>query len=99
VSTRTSGKVPNWQARTSDGPGEPVEFGDDEGVARPDRGQGLVESGAVAVGAGEAVVEVDPCGVDAELQEGLVLGDEVLFVGGAAGVADPDRGHDRQAYG
>jgi hypothetical protein len=55
--------------------------------------------GRLRVGADEAVVEVDPLGVDAELQEGLVLGGEVLFVGGAAGVADPDSGHDRQAYG
>ena len=40
----------------------------------PDGGQGLVEAGAVAVGAGEAVVEVDPVGVDAELEQRLVLG-------------------------
>jgi hypothetical protein len=76
-----------------------AQLADDEGVAGPDRGQGLVQAGAVAVGAGKPVVEVDPLGVAAQLEQGLLLGGEVLFVGGAAGVADPDRGHDRQAYG
>ena len=80
-------------------PGEAVEHGNDQGVTRPDRGQGLVQAGTVAVGAGESVVEVDPLGVDGELKQGVVLGGEVLFVGGTARVANPDRGHDRQAYG
>jgi hypothetical protein len=87
------------QSPISRASGEPVELGDDEGVAGPDRGQGLVQAGAVAVGAGEAVVEVDPLGVDAELEQGLMLGGEVLLVGGAAGVTDPDRGHEPRAYG
>jgi hypothetical protein len=42
------------------GAGEPVEFGDDQGVADGYRGQRLVQSGARAVGAGEALVELDP---------------------------------------
>jgi hypothetical protein len=62
-------------------------------------GQGLAQASPVAVGAGETVVEVDPFGLDAELEQRLALGGEVLLVGGAAGVADPDRGHERQAYG
>jgi hypothetical protein len=45
------------------------------------------------------VVEVDPFGVDAELEQCLVLGGEVLFVGGATGIADPDRVHDQRSHG
>jgi hypothetical protein len=42
----------------------------------------MVQAGAAgAVGAGEAVAEVDPFGVDAELDLRLVLGGDVLLVG------------------
>jgi len=44
-------------------------LGDDEGVPWPDSGQGLAESGPVAVGAGQALVEIDPFGVDIELEQ------------------------------
>ncbi len=36
---------------------EPVELGDDERVARAACGEGLLQAGALAVGAGEAVVD------------------------------------------
>jgi len=52
----------------------------------------LREAGPVAVGAGEAVVDVDPGRVDAEGGEGVALGGEVLGVGGDPGVANQ---HDR----
>jgi hypothetical protein len=58
-----------------------------------DGGQGLVQTGAVAVGAGEPVVEVDSIRGDAKAEQELALGGEVLFVGGAAGVANQGRGH------
>jgi hypothetical protein len=48
----------------------------------------LAEAGSVAVGAGEAVVDVDPVGLDAEFGEGVALGGEVLAVGGDPRVAD-----------
>src|ERR1700740_978914 len=50
------------------GPGraEPVQLGDGQGVALPDGGQGLVEAGPGAAGAGEPLVEVDPVRGDAE---------------------------------
>ena len=51
-------------------------------------GQGLVQAGAGAAGAGESLVEVDPVVGDAELGQGLALGGEVLQDGGTPGVAD-----------
>ena len=65
-------------AGVGDGAGEPVELGHDEGVAGADGGQGLVEAGAAAAGAGEALGEVDPVVRDAERGQGLTLGGEVL---------------------
>ena len=38
-------------------PAEPVEFGDDEGVARSEVVQGIVEAGAVGEGAGGVIGE------------------------------------------
>jgi hypothetical protein len=67
----------------------------DQRVADPDRRERLVESGALAVGAGQSVVEVDPVVGYAELAQPVALRGEVLFVGGAAGVADQNPGHDR----
>ena len=51
-------------------------------------GEGLVEAGPGAAGAGESVIGVDAILGDAELQEGLALGVQILAVGGAAGVSD-----------
>lgn len=72
------------------GAGEPVEFGDDQGVPAPAGGHRLPQTGAGAVGAGESVVDVDPVGVDAESGQGVALSGEVLAVGGDPGVADQD---------
>jgi hypothetical protein len=78
------------------GPGKPVESGHHEGVTFPDGREGLIEAGAVAGGAGEPVVEVDPVLGDAELAQPITLGGEVLGVGGAARVSDQRLGHDRE---
>ena len=78
------------------GPGESVEFRDGKGVAGADALRGPGRGRAAAVGAGQSLVQVDPVGGDAESGEGLALGDEVLGVGGAAGVADQRGGHVRQ---
>ena len=75
-------------AGIGDGAGEPVELGHDEGIAGPDSGQGLVQSGSRAAGAGEVLVEVDPVVRDTERGQGLALGGEILQDGGAPGVAD-----------
>lgn len=69
-----------------------VELRYDEGVAHTLRGQGLIQAGAFPVGAGKAMIEVDPLLDDAELAEPVALGGEVLLVGGAAGVADQRSG-------
>jgi hypothetical protein len=63
------------------GPGEPVEFGDDEGVAVPDGGEGFPQSRSFPVPAGQAVVDVDQVFGDAEGGEAVPLGGQVLLVG------------------
>jgi hypothetical protein len=73
--------------------GEPVEFGDDQGVADADGRESLVETWPGAASAGEAVVEVDPVFGDSEATQRMSLGSQVLLVGGAASVADEGCGH------
>jgi hypothetical protein len=80
-------RVPNL-AGVKHRPGEPVELGDDEGVAGPDGSQGLVQTGAGTAGSSEALVEVDPVVRHAERDQGLTLGSEILQDGGAPGIAD-----------
>ena len=65
----------------------------DQGVALAHSGEGLIEAGPGAGGAGEAVVGVDAILGDAEVQEGLALGVQILAVGGTAGVSDEGCGH------
>jgi hypothetical protein len=91
-----AGQVVADGAGVGHGPGEPVEFGHHEGVTFPDGREGLIEAGAVAGGAGEPVVEVDPVLGDAEFAQPVTLGGEVLGVGGAARVSDQRLGHDRE---
>jgi hypothetical protein len=68
-------------AGVGEGTGEPVEFGDDEGVALPARGQGFTQPGSGTVGAGEPVVDENLL-TAAEGAERVLLGGEVLFAGG-----------------
>ena len=81
-------KPTGYGARIRDGPGQPVEFRHDQRVALAHGGEGLVEAGAGAGGAGEAVIGVDAILGDAKLQERLALGGQVLAVGGTARVSD-----------
>jgi hypothetical protein len=85
------GEVLDDVARVGQGTGEPVELGDHEGVAGPAGGEGLLESGAFAVPAGEAVVDVDQVVQDPECLEACLLRGEVLLVGGDTGVPDQVR--------
>lgn len=68
------------------GPCQPVEFGDDEGVAAAARGESFPQSRAGPVGAGEPVIGVDQGGLNAESFESVLLSGQVLFVCGYAGV-------------
>src|SRR5690606_27390272 len=57
-------------------------------TCRPCARRRVLGRGQGAVGAGEAVVGVDAFGRHPEVEERLLLGGEVLLVGGAGGVAD-----------
>ena len=70
-----------------------VELGHNERVTRADGGKSLVEAGPGPVRAGQPVIGVDPVGSNTELSKRGFLGGEVLFVGGAAGVADEGGRH------
>ena len=76
------------RASTTQGPGQAVELGDHWGVARSAGGQCLAKSGLFPVGAGQAVVDVGPLGLDAKAEEAVALGGQVLLIGGASGVPD-----------
>ena len=58
-----------------------VELGHDQRVAAATRRQGLAQARAVAIGAGQAVVDVDAVLADAECGQAISLGGEVLIVG------------------
>ena len=58
-----------------------VELGHDERVARAARGERLAQARPFAVGAREAVVDVDALGGDAEGLQAVALGGQVLLVG------------------
>jgi len=87
-----SGELVDDVAGVGDGASEPVELGDHKGVAGPAGGEGLAQAGALAVGAGDAVVDVDPVGLHAEGGKGLALRGQVLPTGADPGIADLDRG-------
>src|SRR5690625_2280668 len=74
--------------RIGQGPCQAVELRDHQGVPTPASGQGLAQARAFSVGAGQAVIDVDAFGLDAEAEQGIALGGEVLLIGGASGVPD-----------
>jgi hypothetical protein len=77
-------------------PGEAVELGHDEFIAGAAGRERFTQAGSGAAGPGEAVVDVDPLGLDAERLERVALGGQVLGVRGDAGVADLESGHARK---
>jgi hypothetical protein len=85
------GEVFDDVACVGQGTGEAVKLGDHQGVAGAAGGEGLLESGAFAVPAGEAVVDVDQVVRHAEGLESRLLRGEILLVGGDAGVPDQIR--------
>ena len=80
------GEVFDDVPRVGQGPGEPVEFGDGEGVAGSDGGQGLPQSRPFPVPARQPVVDVDAVFGDAEAGEAVPLRGQILLVGRNAGV-------------
>ena len=68
-------------ARVGHGSGQSVQLGDHECVSGAARGERLAKAGAVSVGSGQAVVDVDPLRFDAEGGEGITLRGEVLTAG------------------
>ena len=68
-------------------------FGHHQGVAGPAGGQCLAEPGSLAVGAGQAVVDVDPFLLDTQTGQAIVLRSQILLIGGASGVPDKWRAH------
>jgi hypothetical protein len=91
----TSGEVVDDVSGVGQGSGESVELGDGERVDFPAGGERLAETGAVAVGAGQPVVDVSPLRGDAERGERIALCGDVLLVGAAAGIADQQSAHGR----
>jgi len=63
---------------------EPVEFRHDKRVAGAARREGFAQSGPSPVGAGQAVVDIDPVRLDAQRGERAALGGEVLGISRAA---------------
>ncbi|KVB63031.1 hypothetical protein WI61_38650 [Burkholderia cepacia] len=72
--------------KLAEGSSEAIESPDDEGVANLQFGECSVETGAMEVGTGDALVGEDEMAVG--MVEGVDLEFEVLFVCGDAGVAD-----------
>jgi hypothetical protein len=68
--------------------GEPVQFGHDQGVPGPAGRQRLPQPGTFPVGARQAVIDVDPLGLHAQLGQAVALGGQVLLLGGRSGVSD-----------
>jgi hypothetical protein len=73
---------------------EPVELRHHQGVTLAAGGQRLTKAGTVAVGTGQAVVDVDPVAAHAERHQRFALRGQVLLVGGHAGIADEQRRHE-----
>ena len=69
-------------------PRQPIKLGDHQGVAGPACGERFAEPGSLAVGAGQAMVDVDPLGIDTHGEQGVTLSGEVLLIGRASGVPD-----------
>lgn len=88
-----SGEVVGYLVGVSDGPGQAVEFGNDEGISGPAGGEGFVKSCAILVPAGKAMINIDAFGFNAEGCQGITLGGEVLLLRGHACVTDHDLRH------
>jgi len=83
----TGGELVGDGPGVGEGAGETVELGDHQGVAGPAGSECLSQSRPLPVGAGEAVVDIDPLRGHAGGGEAIPLGGEVLGVGGVGGAS------------
>jgi antitoxin YefM len=88
-----SGELIGDRTGVGQGPGQAVELGHHQGVTIPACGECLAEARSLAVGAGQAVIDVDPVGLDAEAGKGFALSGEVVLISGTTGVPDKQRAH------
>ena len=72
-----AGELVGDVARVGQRAREPVELGHHERVAGAARRERLAQPGPVAIGAGEAVIDVDPLGFYAERLKRVALGSQV----------------------
>ena len=63
------------------------------GVTGSTRCKSLAQARTLAVGAGQAVIDVDPLGLNTQAEQRVALGGQVLLVGGASGVPDKQCAH------
>lgn len=70
------------------GPGEPVQCGDDQGFPGPAGRERFPQARTGAGGAGQTVVDLDAGGVNAEMLKAGPLDGEILFDGGHPRVPD-----------
>jgi hypothetical protein len=75
------GELVDDVAAVRHGAGESIELGDDQRVTAAAGREGFAQPGSIAVGAGQAVVDVDAFRVDAQRDERVVLCGEVLIDG------------------
>jgi len=69
-------------------PSQPVQLGHHQRVPRTTGRERLPQARAFAVGASQAVVDVDPLRLDTEAGQPVTLRGRVLLIGGASGVPD-----------
>ena len=89
------GELVDGVFRISQGAGQPIEFGDHDGVAVPACSQGFSEAGWCPVGTGEPVVGVDQVRSNAEGFQGVLLSGEIVLVRGYACVSDQEFIHNQ----
>ncbi len=65
----------------SNGPGQTVQLGHDQGVAGTAGRHGLAQPWPISIGSGESVIDIDPFRVDAEESQRIALCGEVLLIG------------------
>jgi hypothetical protein len=61
-------------------PGQPVQLGHHQGVTSPTGSQRQPQTGSLAVGAGQAVIDIDAIITDTKRMQSVALGGEILLL-------------------